>query len=43
MSLSFQLDEPLDGACTGQIIKSKKRVTVREYVRRSFAWMEYWL
>jgi NADPH-dependent curcumin reductase CurA len=41
---SFKLDQPLDGACIGQVIVSKnKEFDVGEYVLGMLGWREYWL
>ena len=41
---SFKLDQPLDGACIGQVIVSKNdQFSVGEYVLGMYGWREYWL
>lgn len=40
----FQLGQPLDGGCVGQVIESKNnQFAVGEYVLSTFGWREYWL
>ena len=40
----FKLDQPLEGACIGQVIASKNnRFAIGEYVLGMFGWREYWL
>ncbi|MGA6989755.1 MAG: NADP-dependent oxidoreductase [Nitrososphaeraceae archaeon] len=40
----FQIGEPLEGGCIGQIIKSNnERFTVGDYVLGNLGWREYWL
>ena len=40
----FQIGEPLEGGCIGQIIKSNNdRFTVGDYVLGNLGWREYWL
>ena len=41
---SFKLDQPLDGACIGQVVVSKNdQFSVGEYVLGMYGWCEYWL
>ncbi|HEU5171983.1 MAG TPA: NADP-dependent oxidoreductase [Nitrososphaeraceae archaeon] len=41
---SFKLDQPLEGACIGQVIASKnKQFAVGDYILGILGWREYWL
>ena len=40
----FQIGEPLEGGCMGQILKSNNdRFTAGDYVLGNLGWREYWL